>query len=330
MGAAELKPATAVQVLGAFETLRRFQRAGEYAPHKPLLILLALGRVQAGVPRLTEFSAIEGQLKDLLTEFGRTGAAKSRHYPFWHLATDGQGALWDLHGPRELLARPPAATPNLGELRQHDVQGGFPPAVHEALRTVPGLLEAVAARVLETSFPATLHADIAAAVGLNLDARPALPMAADVARAGWPDAERRRRDPGFRERVLRAYEYRCCVCGFDLRIGLVAAGLEAAHIQWHHTGGPDIEPNGLALCALHHKLFDLGAFTVEPAEHRVVFSQHAIAGDWGRQGDRGRQGELRHHGQRLLAAQQPEMRPAPAFLVWNMKNVFKAPGRAVA
>ena len=47
-------------------------------------------------------------------------------------------------------------------------------------------------------------------------------------------------------------------------------------------GGPDIEPNGLSLCALHHKLFDLGVFTVEPAEHRVVFSQHAISGGRGR------------------------------------------------
>ena len=36
-----------------------------------------------------------------------------------------------------------------------------------------------------------------------------------------------------------------------------------------------IAPNGLSLCALHHKLFDLGAFTVEPTEQRVVFSQHA-------------------------------------------------------
>jgi putative restriction endonuclease len=51
------------------------------------------------------------------------------------------------------------------------------------------------------------------------------------------DARRRHRDPGFRERVLRAYEYRCCVYGFDLRIGRAPAGLEAAHIQWHHAGG---------------------------------------------------------------------------------------------
>jgi putative restriction endonuclease len=311
---------TAIEVLDAFENIRRAQRAGVYAPHKPLLILLALARVQRGEPRMVEFAAIEALLKQLLAEFGPSSAAKSRHYPFWHLATDGHGALWDLSGPREVLKRPAGATPSLGELREHHIKGGFPADVDEALRHIPGLLQAVASRVLDTYFPSTLHADIVATLGLDLDGASELRDAAPAPTA-YTTAERRRRDPGFRERVLRAYEYRCCVCGFDLRIGHTPAGLEAAHIQWHHVGGPDIEPNGLSLCALHHKLFDLGVFTVEPAEHRVVFSQHAIAGN------RGQQGELRHHGQRLLAPQQMDMRPAPAFLGWNQKNVFKAPAR---
>jgi len=310
----------ATQVLEAFDNIRRAQRAGVYAPHKPLLLLLALARVQRGEPRLVEFADIDASLRSLLSEFGPSSAAKSRHYPFWHLATDGQGALWDLNGPRELLARPPGATPNLNELKTLHVRGGFPSGVDQALRNVPGLLEAVAARVLEANFPATLHADIADAVGLDLS-RPASPVASESDAPAYGPTGARRRDPGFRERVLRAYEYRCCVCGFDLRIGAVSVGLEAAHIQWHHVGGPDVEPNGLALCSLHHKLFDLGAFTIEPAGYRVVFSQHAIAGD------RGRQGEIRHHGQRLLDPQHSGLRPAPEFLAWNVKNVFKGPGR---
>jgi putative restriction endonuclease len=313
---------TAAQVLEAFDDIRRAQRAGVYAPHKPLLILLALARVQRNEPRLVEFAAVDAPLQSLLAEFGPSSAAKSRHYPFWHLATDGQGALWELRGPREVLMRPAAATPNLGELRSHHVLGGFPEDIDNALRHVPGLLEAVAARVLDVYFPATLHADIAAAVGLSLD-RP-MAHAGEQPPPDYVTVERRRRDPGFRERVLRAYEYRCCVCGFDLRIGHISAGLEAAHIQWHHVGGPDVETNGLALCALHHKLFDLGAFTVEPSEYRVVFSQHAIASD------RGSHGELRHHGQPMLAPQQLDMRPAAGFLGWNLKNVFKTPARGLA
>jgi putative restriction endonuclease len=90
---------------------------------------------------------------------------------------------------------------------------------------------------------------------------------------------------------------------FDLRIGLTPAGLEAARIQWHHVGGPDIEPNGLSLCALHHKLFDVGAFTVEPSEHRVVFSQHAISGG------RGMAGELPFHGRAIHPPQHGCLHP---------------------
>ncbi len=121
--------------------------------------------------------------------------------------------------------------------------------------------------------------------------------------------------------VLLAYEHRCCVCGFDLRIGNVSAGLEAAHIQWHTAGGPDVEANGLSLCALHHKLFDLGAFTLEPGGLRIVFSRHAIAGS------KGLSGKLKHHGQPLLRPQSPDCLPGPAFIGWNHHNVFKTPAR---
>jgi putative restriction endonuclease len=252
---------TAIEVLDAFENIRRAQRAGVCAPHKPLLILLASARVQRGEPRMVEFAALDALLKQLLAEFGPSSADRSRHDPFWHVATDGHGALWDLSGPREVLKRPAGPTPSLGELRQHHIKAGFPAHVDGALRHIPGLLQAVASRVLDTCFPSTLHADIVATLGPDLDGASELRDAAPALTA-CTSAELRRRDPGIRERVLRAYEFWCCVWGFDLRIGHTPAGVEAAHIQWHRVGGPDIEPNGLSLCALHHKLFDLGVFTV--------------------------------------------------------------------
>ncbi len=311
---------TALEVLNVFENIRRAQRAGVYAPHKPLLILLALARVQHGEPRLVEFADVDGPLKQLLAKFGPSSAAKSRHYPFWHLATDGNGALWELNAPRAVLNRPAGATPSLTELRVHHVRGGFPADIDDALRNVSGLLPAVASRVLDTYFPLTLHDDILATLALDI-AGPSEVCEAMPSSAFDAFALRRRRDPTFRERVLRAYEYRCCVCGFDLRIGFTPVGLEAAHIQWHHVGGPDVVPNGLSLCALHHKLFDLGAFTVEPSEHRVVFSQHAISGE------RGIARELEFHGRTIHPPQYADFLPASEFLLWNMKNVFKAPVR---
>jgi putative restriction endonuclease len=176
--------------------------------------------------------------------------------------------------------------------------------VTEALSANPGLVAEVAARLLENHFPESLHPDILAAVGLSLEGHPG-----------------RRRDPKFRQRVLTAYEYRCAVCGFDLRLGSVPVGLDAAHIRWHQYGGPDREANGLALCALHHKVFDLGAFTVRPDGVLLVSEQV--------NGSPEVVGEvlLRHHGQTVRPPQRPEHAPAPAFLAWHRRQVFKGAAR---
>jgi len=64
--------------------------------------------------------------------------------------------------------------------------------------------------------------------------------------------------------VLEAYLAECCVCGFSLRLVDDLIGVDAAHIRWHAHGGPDEVPNGLALCGLHHRLFDHGPMGRHP------------------------------------------------------------------
>jgi len=55
------------------------------------------------------------------------------------------------------------------------------------------------------------------------------------------------------------------------RLAATPVGIEAAHVRWHSQEGPDETANALALCALHHALFDLGVvgITEEPADQRV-------------------------------------------------------------
>lgn len=299
-------------VLKAFERIRVFQRGEQRAVHKPLLILLALARTTHPTPRLVRFEDIDGPLKTLLSEFGPSSAASSRHYPFWHLATDG---IWQLEGPSDFLKRPAGATPNLGELKQLHIAGGFAPEVDTALRNDPALRAQLAHQLLDTHFPETLHSDILAAVGLDLS----IPTQDTTTTRTVA-----RRDPSFRERVLRAYEFRCCVCGFDLRIGNITAGLEAAHIKWFQAKGPDVEQNGLALCALHHKVFDLGAFTILPDSYSMVFSQHAVSSE------ASRSMLLGFHGAGIIMPQSKDYFPHREFLQWHEREVFKKPGRAIA
>jgi putative restriction endonuclease len=316
-----MKALSADQIRQLFRNIRRApSREARYAPHKPLLLLVALARLQQGQPRQFSFKAVEPELKQLLTEFGPSNAPNTRHLPFWHLHTDEQGKLWELQLPADLQQHPRGTAPGLMAMRRGDVSAGFSTEVEQALRAHPGLVVEIARGLLQDSFPETLHEDIAQAVGLDLT------ETVKAARDGedtFSYSQRRQRNKTFRDRVLRAYEYRCCVCGFDLRLGHMPAGLEAAHIQWHTVGGPDIEPNGLSLCALHHKLFDLGAFTLEPSSLRIVFSEHAMSGG------RGTTGELRHHGQDLLRPVSIDATPGARFLQWNWRNVFKRDARHV-
>ena len=46
-----------------------------------------------------------------------------------------------------------------------------------------------------------------------------------------------KRDPKFREDVLRVYGYRCVICGFDLRLDNAPLAVDAAHIRWHQAHG---------------------------------------------------------------------------------------------
>lgn len=52
--------------------------------------------------------------------------------------------------------------------------------------------------------------------------------------------------------------------------------LEAAHIKWKQHGGPCEIPNGLALCAIHHKAFDKGSIGTD--ENMRVLVSDAVNG----------------------------------------------------
>jgi len=295
-------------IIQAFDRMRVWQQGDRRAVHKPLLVLHALAKVSSGGTAMEDWNDAEPRLKALLSEFGPDGSDKSRHYPFWHLQTDG---LWQLEGPQNILSRPPAATPTLTELRSNHIRGGFPPALSKVLQADPQLVATIARRIVDAHFPESIRGDVLAAAGLPDDLS-AAPMDAE---------DRRRRDPAFREKVLLAYQYRCGVCGHDLRLGQQTIGLEAAHIKWFQAQGPDIVPNGIALCSLHHKIFDLGAFAILPETYQMVFSQHLNASD-----ETARR-TLAYHGAGLILPQSREYFPQTEYLEWHRKEVFKRPQR---
>jgi putative restriction endonuclease len=286
-------------ILTAFARLKVWKKQGQRAPHKPLLVLFALGRWVADDHGPLKFADIEPRLRNLLVEFGPPRKSHHPEFPFWYLRTDG---VWEVVPDQHYPPRKGHASPSARQLREAGAVGQFAPAVRAALVQHPGLVTAIAHLLLDGHFPPSTHEDILAAVGLP---------ASDA-----PTPERAARDRAFRDAVLVAYGYACAVCRVGVRVGHSPVGVEAAHIRWHAAGGPDVVPNGLCLCSLHHKLFDRGALTLSPDGEQVWVSEQA-------NGKNIERALGRFHGRKVARPNRDEDRPGTEYVGWHHREVFK-------
>lgn len=286
--------------------LRQWSRGGVRAPHKPLLLLYALGRFQEDTDGELAYSAVEEDLKRLLAEYGPPRPTTPA-YPFHHLVGDG---VWEVRSDRG------AGSPGTGvrELRATRAAGRLVPELRVALRREPSLLGRMARVLLDANFPPSLHGELCEAVGLELE----------PAEATRLTAVRRQRDRRMRELVLTAYEHRCAFCGYDGRIGSVSVGLEAAHVRWWALGGPDDVDNGLCLCSLHHKLFDKGVLGVGEG-HRILVSQRFVG-----HGGAARAQVTEVSGRPLLGPQPGTAPVAAPHRAWHLTQVFQGAPRPAA
>ena len=148
----------------------------------------------------------------------------------------------------------------------------------------------------------TLHEDIRLAVGLQEP-------------SALRTYTRKQRNPYFRQAVLDAYQYQCAICGYNLRYRNTLIGVEAAHIQWHNSQGPDEVDNGLALCSIHHKLLDYGAIGFDHNRELLIASgvNGADLNFW----------LHRHKGRGLQLPSNGVSEPRPEYLQWQRREVFK-------
>lgn len=276
-----------------------WKRGDERAPHKPLLILYALGQLQNKNKRYLPYEEVREALIELLMEFGPSRKSYRPADPFVRLARDG---IWDLN-----ISHIKDEEINNKWLLEHQVVGSFNDETYSILNDNDELIGEITEIVLNSHFDDTLHEDILMAVGLDFST---------IAKT----RSTKLRDPKFRDRILSAYEYSCAVCGFNVRLGNNLVAVEAAHIKWHQAGGPDLEENGVALCAMHHKLFDRGVFTITPSRKLLVAERaYGTIGfdDW----------LMRFHGKSLRSPIHQDYYPKDIFVDWHIREVFHGPAR---
>ena len=290
-------------IIQKFSTLGIWRREGERAPHKPLLVLYAIGKLLRGESRLIPYCEVDKGLGKLLQEFGPRQSRQGSQYPFWRLRNDD---VWEITDADQIVPNA-SGDARKSDLLARSVSGGFREVIATQLQNDSKLTFEIIHSLLDTHFPPSIHGDILQAVKIE----PTLRV-----------FDTRRRDSHFRENVLRAYEYKCAICGFDVKLGHAPIGLEASHIKWHAAGGPNQVVNGLTLCVLHHKLFDRGAFTMSKQwEILVSDDAHGSVGfqEW----------LMRFHGKKINFPQRQSYYPQANFIGWHVREVFQGTYRAL-
>ncbi|MET9325826.1 HNH endonuclease [Tsukamurella sp. NPDC003166] len=89
--------------------------------------------------------------------------------------------------------------------------------------------------------------------------RPDSPVEAAIRRYVTREVKTRVHQPVFRSRVLRAYENHCAVCNLNHR-----ELLDASHIIPDSEAGKPIVSNGLSLCKIHHRAYDVKILGITP------------------------------------------------------------------
>ena len=297
-------------VLSKVANLRTYRRGERRAPHKPLLLLVAMAELARGKPQLS-YPDVEKALRPLLNAFApQVRAGHQPELPYWHLMSDG---LWQVEGA-DTLPRQAGGFPRMAGLQGSS--GRLDPELVAIVKTDPQGTRQIVQQLLDEYFPPSIHEDILAAVGMEF------PAERTLRDSPLPEARSRYRDPRFRENVLRAYEHQCAATGFQAALGGAYFGCEAAHVRWHAYDGPDEVANGLALEPTMHKLFDAGAWTMTD-DRRVLVSSEFTGSEQALRALRSL------HGKPLKSPLPGEPQIAEAFIRWHREpehgGVFRLP-----
>lgn len=278
---------------GSSLTLNRY-------PNKPLLLLSILDLIATGwfdenrlwlspelnatFDRYWDIAAPRVETRNLRMPFEKLSSS-----PFWHLTDERhpwtRGRIAHLDPKLFALA---ADASSRAVLQSVLIEAHFAQEIHDLLR-----------RATQTNEEAFRLSD-------------ALLRKVDVVRDAPAEAVR---SQAFRITVVRAYDYRCAICGVRIVSPDGRTAAEAAHIHPWSLSRDDHPTNGLSLCRLCHWSFDAGLLAVSDA-YLVLTSGRLV-----------QNGNLGGHlittaGRPIFVPQEERLMPSREKLRWHREKLF--------
>ncbi len=151
------------EIVQCFQEIKVWKRKGVSAPHKPLLILYALGKLLRRESRLIPFTEVDEKLGSLLSEFASRKSRQGTEFPFWRLQNDG---VWEIRAEGEIRESSNGDAVK-SDLYKYKASGGISKSLSRQLRKDSSLVGAIAQKMLETHFQIRDHERVLRAVGIE-------------------------------------------------------------------------------------------------------------------------------------------------------------------
>ena len=301
----------------------RVDRAHGVAPNKPVLLLAIVELIEQGHIRENKILP-SPDLFEIFMKYWSivTDRKPNLALPFFHLKRDG---FWHLHANAgyEIALKVTTQIKTVSRLREIVVSASFDDELF-LLLTNPYDREVIRQTLIDTYF-VDFKADIESLIakGQQIDAyRQALLQQvkqtfASLQPLAPTEAENPIRKAGFRQAIMRIYDYTCAVCQLYVLTLDGESVTEAAHIiPFSESHNNDVR-NGISLCQLHHWSFDKGLISVD-SNYKVIVSELMLErgpAEW-------RLTALRGKG--ILLPDRDALYPAQEALAWHREEVLRS------
>jgi len=293
------------QWLAKFARLRVDRARGDPAPHKPLLLLVALELAEQGqLPE--DVLSLSPELAFRFLTFWNVVAHRRTQppdvrLPFHYLQSDGFWSALDENNK----SSPDKRLTRYAALNEEFVAFAKDPVLRDKARRI----------LIEKYFQPAERVALYSLVGLHVtDEKDSIAETIDNA---VYYARQQGREARFRLTVVAAYDYACALTNYRLTTIDAGSIVDAAHIHQFADSRNNDARNGLALSKNAHWLFDQGLWTIAD-DYTVIVA----IGQFTEQSPD--QKALRdYHGQKIRLPKDPVLWPNPIHLAWHRKNKFQ-------